>query len=72
MKFWGWGYEDEVVPAREIDWLESVWSKRFGVSGFPNVPAPRAEEIVLPKPRVKIPDTLAALCTTEHYERVLH
>lgn len=72
LKFWGWGYEDEVVPQKEIDWMESVWGKRFEVSGFSPIPTPKAEEIALPDPRIAIPQNLAAICTTEHYERVLH
>jgi alkyldihydroxyacetonephosphate synthase len=72
LKFWGWGYEDEVIPQNELEWMEGVWGRRFGVSGFSPTPTPRAEEIALPKPRLAIPDNLATICTTEHYERVLH
>ena len=42
LKFWGWGYEDEVVPASELEWMESTWAKRFGVSSFTAVPTPNA------------------------------
>ncbi len=72
LKFWGWGYEDEKVPASEIEWMESTWSKRFGVSRFDVTSTPRAEDIALPKPRISIPARLAEICTTEQYERVLH
>lgn len=72
LKFWGWGYEDEVVPEDEIRWMESTWAARFGVAGFDARPTPRAEDIALPPPRVAPPASLARLCTTEHYERVLH
>lgn len=72
LKFWGWGYEDEIVPPSEIQWMESTWAERFGVSGFTAVPTPKAEDIKLPAPRLAIPSKLEAICTTEHYERVLH
>ena len=72
LKFWGWGYEDEVVPDAEIRWMESTWAARFGVSGFSATPTPRSNEIVLPPPRIVPPSSLAHLCTTDHYERVLH
>jgi alkyldihydroxyacetonephosphate synthase len=72
LKFWGWGYEDDVVPEAEIRWMEDTWGKRFGVSGFSARPTPKAEEIKLPAPRLKIPKSLEHLCTTDHYERVLH
>ena len=26
-KFWGWGYEDDTVPAEELAWFEQAWSK---------------------------------------------
>lgn len=72
LKFWGWGYEDEVVPDREIRWMESTWAARFGVTEFSAAPTPRADEIALPAPRIAPPSSLAHLCTTDHYERVLH
>ncbi len=72
LKFWGWGYEDETVPAAELQWMESTWAARFGVPGFKAVPTPRAEEIRLPAPRIPVPGSLEAICTVDHYERVLH
>ncbi len=72
LKFWGWGYEDEVVPASEIAWMEETWAKRFGVSGFEARRTPGAHDIDLPPPRIAIPAALASVCTTDHYERVLH
>ena len=72
LKFWGWGFEDEVVPQPELDWMESTWSKRFGVDGFTVNPKPAAEDIKLPPPRIQPPASLADICTTDHYERVLH
>ncbi|MCC6211316.1 MAG: FAD-binding oxidoreductase [Burkholderiales bacterium] len=72
LKFWGWGYEDEVVPPAELRWMESTWAERFGVAGFSVTPTPAAAEIRLPAPRIAPPASLAAICTTDHYERVLH
>ncbi|MCC6532146.1 MAG: FAD-binding oxidoreductase [Burkholderiales bacterium] len=72
LKFWGWGFEDDVVPQSEIEWMESTWGQRFGVSGFEVTPTPRAEDIRLPAPRLAIPAALTEICTTDHYERVLH
>ena len=34
LKFWGWGYEDDVVPEAEIRWMEETWGKRFGVPTY--------------------------------------
>src|SRR5690606_6569725 len=66
------GYEDEVVPAPELEWMESTWARRFGVPSFTAVATPKAEDIPLPAPRIAIPSSLAGICTTDHYERVLH
>ena len=72
LKFWGWGFEDEVVPESEVRWMESTWAKRFSVEGFSVTSTPKAQDIVLPPPRITPPESLASICTTEHYERVLH
>ncbi len=72
LKFWGWGREDVVLSPAEVQALESGYAKRFGVSEFPARPVPRAEDITLRKPRVSVPGALADVCSTDHYERLLH
>ncbi len=72
LKFWGWGREDVVLSPAEVKALESGYAKRFGVSEFPARPVPRAEDITLRKPRVSVPGALADVCSTDHYERLLH
>jgi alkyldihydroxyacetonephosphate synthase len=72
LKFWGWGREDEALTSAEVSRLESAYAKRFGVAGFEAAPAPKAEDIGLRAPRVKVPGALSDMCTTDHYERLLH
>ncbi|HET7633261.1 MAG TPA: FAD-binding oxidoreductase [Burkholderiales bacterium] len=71
-RFCGWGYEDQLPGQEEIDYLQSTWARYFNVDQFDPTPAPMAEEITLRQPRVSIPDTLAAVCTQDHYERLVH
>ncbi|HZR02609.1 MAG TPA: FAD-binding oxidoreductase [Burkholderiales bacterium] len=72
LKFWGWGREDVVLSQAEIERLERAYAKRFGLSGYSVVPTPRAEDITLRKPRLEVPTALREVCSTDHYERLLH
>ena len=71
-KFWGWGYEGDVLSPDEIRWLESAWAKQFRISQFEVTPTPAVEEIHLRPSRLAIPARLVQICTTEQYERLLH
>src|SRR5690349_22798969 len=72
LKFWGWGREDERLSSEETARLEQSYATRFKVSGFEATPVPRAEEIALRAPRVPVPGSLSDVCSTDHYERLLH
>ncbi len=71
-KFWGWGYEGDVLSSTELQWLERGLAARFGVSQFEVTPPPTVEEIDLRPSRLAIPLSLQPLCTIEPYERLLH
>ncbi|MBK5105779.1 MAG: FAD-binding protein [Burkholderiales bacterium] len=70
--FYGWGYADYQLPAEELAWFERAWSGLFDVARFEPAAMPRADEITLRAPRVAVPGALAAVCTTEKHERLLH
>ncbi|MGH8760320.1 MAG: FAD-binding oxidoreductase, partial [Burkholderiales bacterium] len=72
LKFWGWGLETEVLRAEEVSALEAAYALRFGIAAYDVTPAPRAEEIRLRAPRVTPPESLREVCSTEHYQRLLH
>ena len=72
MKFWGWGYADEGVDTDEVDAVVSHITSRLGVKGLKPEAAPDAEDIALAPSRVDVPDSLAALCSIEPYERIVH
>ena len=71
-KFWGWGYKDEIVDAPTRKLLGARYAERFGVADFPTVAPPRVEEIALAKPRLRPPASLAAICSSEPEERLIH
>jgi alkyldihydroxyacetonephosphate synthase len=72
LKFWGWGYADESVDADEVAGAVAHLTARLGVAGLEPVPAPRLSDIDLASPRVAVPGSLAALCSTDPYDRVVH
>ncbi|MFQ5954374.1 MAG: FAD-binding oxidoreductase, partial [Kiloniellales bacterium] len=72
LKFWGWGYEDEGLTNQERRSLGAFYAQRFGVAGFDEVAPPEADEISLPRPRLAPPNTLAHICTSDHYQRLTH
>ncbi len=72
LKFWGWGYEGDVLSPDEVRWLESMWAQQFRVRQFDLTSPPAAEDVRLRSPRLTIPTALLPICTTEHYERLLH
>lgn len=71
-KFWGWGYEGDVLSHDEVRWLEGRWAKQFKVSQFEITPPPAEEEISLRPCRLTIPASLLEICSTGHYERLFH
>lgn len=71
-KFWGWGLEGQALDHAETARLEAFYGRQFGVPGFTALATPRAEEIALRAPRLDVPPALAAVCTRDHHERLLH
>ena len=70
--FYGWGYEDDAVSAEELGWFEGAWSKLFGVDRFEPAAMPVESEIALRAPRLTVPTSMQAYCTTDKYERLFH
>jgi alkyldihydroxyacetonephosphate synthase len=72
LKHWGWGYEDEQPATEQLRETAAFLRERLGFgSPEPAQPVP-LEEISLPASRLKPPDSLAEICMTDPYERVLH
>ena len=46
-KFWGCGYEGEILAPDEVRWLEGMGVQQFRVRQFDLIPPPTANEIHL-------------------------
>ena len=71
-KFWGWGYEDQGPNPEQQKRIAERMAARFGLGELTIVPPPRVEDLNLRAPRVKPPDSLAAICLSDTYERAFH
>jgi alkyldihydroxyacetonephosphate synthase len=72
LKHWGWGYEDEQPSPSELRDAAGFLVKRLGFGSHePELPVPLSE-VSLPSPRLRPPDALAPICSTDPSERALH
>lgn len=72
LKFFGWGYEGDQVAKDELQWFEDTWMRVLGTEKLSARPAPQLAEIELRPPRVSPVASLAAICSTEKYDRAAH
>ena len=70
-KFWGWGIEGTGLDAGEQKRLFDFY-RTLGAPEGERRTVPDVAEIDLRPPRVSPPAPLAAICTSEPYERLLH
>ncbi len=71
LKFWGWGYEGEGATDAERAAIKRFYGGMFALDAFPG-DMPRVEDYALPKPRVKPPKSLAAICASDSHTRLVH
>jgi alkyldihydroxyacetonephosphate synthase len=71
-KFWGWGVEGTGLDAAEQKRLFDFYHATFGAPQDERRTVPDLAEISLRSPRISPPETLATICTSEPYERLLH
>jgi alkyldihydroxyacetonephosphate synthase len=72
LKHWGWGYEDEQPSHDDLSAGAAMITDRLGFGERePERPVPLAD-VPLPEPRLSPPGALAAICSSEPYERALH
>jgi alkyldihydroxyacetonephosphate synthase len=71
-KFWGWGWEDEGPTPEQQHKIAQLLAARFDLGELTITPPPRVEELALRAPRLAPPAALAALCSTDAYERAAH
>lgn len=72
LKLCGWGYEGDGLTADEEAGLLKTLAGRFGTDGFERAVMPDETDIELGSPRLSPPDTLSAICSSDHRDRLLH
>src|SRR5947209_18081571 len=72
LKFWGWGYEDQQPSPAEVAKAGAGARAALGFEPCDVERPARLEDIDLPRPRLEPPSGLAAICSTDRYERVTH
>ena len=72
LKVFGWGREGEGMTAEEEAFALGVHRRRFGVSDFASIAVPTLADVRLRAPRIAPPAALAAICSTETYDRAAH
>jgi alkyldihydroxyacetonephosphate synthase len=72
LKHYGWGREGEGMSAEERKFVLDRYHAKFAIDEFDTIPVPRLEDLALREPRVTPPSSLAAVCTTERYDRAAH
>jgi alkyldihydroxyacetonephosphate synthase len=72
LKFWGWGYEDQQPGWQEMEETAAAAREHLGFEPAEVERPARLEDIDLPPPRLEPPTSLAAICSSDPYERVTH
>jgi alkyldihydroxyacetonephosphate synthase len=72
LKFWGWGYEDQLLSEAEAAKVARFVSKRTGATPHAYRAPPRLDEIALKPPHVAPPAKLSALVSAAAYDRAAH
>jgi alkyldihydroxyacetonephosphate synthase len=71
-KFWGWGYEDELLTDEEENNIDKRIASTFNLDSVNRIKVPTLGEIDLPEPGIKIPKSLESLFSDDKLERLNH
>lgn len=71
-KFWGWGLKEADLNTESKKALVKRMEGLFDLSGLEISPPPKLEEIDIPEPKLKIPDSLSDICSTDKIDRAFH
>lgn len=69
--FWAWGMEADEPTEGQRRELADTLSTKYGVS-IDVPPVPSSDDLDLRKPRITVPGSLAAICSTGTHERAVH
>ena len=71
-KFWGWGYEDELLSEEEENNIDKRIAETFQLDSVERIDIPKAEQIELPKSRINPPKSLGSIFSQNQLERLNH
>ncbi|NNE84671.1 MAG: FAD-binding oxidoreductase, partial [Alphaproteobacteria bacterium] len=72
LKYWGWGFADDGLSADQTTALLKTFADGFDIRPTAEGKRPEIADISLAAPRLTPPASLAKICTSDAYERVLH
>jgi len=72
LKYFGWGREGETITRAEEEFAIGRARQAFGVADFETRVPPSLDAINLKPPRIVPPPALAAICTSEKFDRAQH
>ncbi|MDX6642436.1 MAG: alkyldihydroxyacetonephosphate synthase, partial [Solirubrobacteraceae bacterium] len=71
-KHWGWGYEDQQPPHEDVRAAAAGIAQHLGFgSSEPERPV-ELDQLELPAPRLRPPDALAEICSSDVHDRAAH
>ena len=71
-KFWGWGFEDELLSEDEEKNIDKRIASTFNLDSIERLSIPKANDIDLHKPKIKEPKSLEAIFSSDKLERLNH
>jgi len=71
-KFWGWGYEDELLTEDEENNIDKRIASTFNLDSVNRINIPRIEDINLENSSIKKPNSLHGLLSDNKLERLNH
>jgi alkyldihydroxyacetonephosphate synthase len=72
LKYWGWGYEDDGLTADQTAALLKTFADGFDIHPTTDGQRPGIDDIALAEPRLTPPQSLATVCRSDPFERILH
>jgi alkyldihydroxyacetonephosphate synthase len=70
--FWAWGNEENAFSEGEVNQLRQLVGMQFGTSELTVQTPPSLADLAMPEPRLKIPDSLGSILSTDRRDRAGH
>ena len=71
-KFWGWGYDDELLSSEEENNIDQRIAKTFQLDHVERIEIPKISDIDINKPLFSVPSSLKKILSDDKLERLNH